>query len=207
MSVLWPSTRGLYQPWDERGVVRAAKGGDPRAMEAVVSNYDPMCRSMASDYYITGAGRDDVLQEARIGIMRAVASYDLAAETPFGAFARMCVTRAVITAVIGARRMKHDVLSGSVRVGTTDDGKEVEVLDLLPAGSSADPFAVVVARERMEALIVAVGTLTELERRAVIGISDGASYAAIAGLPDGSGKPKSIDNAAQRGRAKLRDAA
>jgi RNA polymerase sporulation-specific sigma factor len=188
----------------ERKLVADAKNS-PKAMDRLLRTYEHLCRAVASGYRYPGATHDDVLQEARIGVAKAAVSYDLTSDVPFSRFAQLCIERNVITGLKTAQRGKHRILDGACRVGYTDQGETIELVDLLPSSYSIDPYLVLVAKERLERLVQASYTLTDSERRAVIGIADGDSYATITaqhGMPH-----KQIDNAAQRARKKLRAAA
>lgn len=189
-----------YAKRDERQVIAAAKSGDLRAMDRIVRHYNGLCHSVAHEYFFPGSSHEDVAQEARLGLVKAVDSFDLASLVPFERFARLCIERNVITGLKAAQRGKHGVLNDSARWGKTDAGEDIEVVDLLPSPFSVDPYRVIVAKERLAALLTGVKKLSPTERRALLGIANGLAYEQI-------GPYKQVDNALQRARLKLRDAA
>jgi hypothetical protein len=77
-------------------------------------------------------------------------------------------------------------------------GVETPLGELIPS-REAGPHERLERREQLQQLAVAASRLTDLERRAVGGIISGVPYAAL-------GETKSIDNALQRARRRLREA-
>lgn len=189
----------------DRQLVRAAQAGDVRAEDRLVRLYRPFALHFASDFYYPGGDDDDVRQEALLGLLKAIRSYDPLNGASFKTFAAMCIHRQTVTGLKTAQRGKHQSLSFAARVGVSDEGEELQIVDLLPSPYSRDPHIVVVEKERLERLLVAIHRLSTLERISVLGIANGVPYSVIAQETGRNGK--AIDNAAQRARAKLRDAA
>lgn len=160
-----------------------------------------MVTGISTKYFMPGADRDDMRQEAVVGLVKAIRSFDLSSDTPFVRFAALCVERGAMTAVHGSRRLKHRSLSESARVGRDADGEDCTITDLFPSPYSRDPFVVVCEKERLEALIRGSWTLTALEHASVFGIANGLPYRQIAD-EHGIGE-KSVDNASARARVKL----
>lgn len=48
------------------------------------------------------------MQEGMLGLLNAVREYDESKGAPFGAFARLCITRKIYSAVKAAASLKHD---------------------------------------------------------------------------------------------------
>lgn len=80
-------------------LVASAKRGDVDATNELARRFEPVLRRIASGYFIPGGDQDDVVQEARVGLFKAIRDYDASTRTPFGAFASLCIRRQVITAV------------------------------------------------------------------------------------------------------------
>lgn len=167
--------------------------------------------ALSLGWYIPGSDRDDVAQEALIGLLSAARSYREGAGLDFLPFARFCVRRHLIEKVRLARAQKHGPLTLSMREGKDDEHELVDVVGLLPARTGIEQL--LEAREQLRALIAGAEQLSELERRAVFGTAAGYSCAELATRPstsvDRHGTPRyrEVDNATQRARAKLRPAA
>ncbi len=152
-----------------------------------------------------GADADDVEQEGMIGLYKAVHDYRPDREAGFGAFAELCVTRQVLSAVKGANRRKHQPLhryvsTSGVMGGESDHERSIEVL--LDDHHVVDPAEQVCQRERVRAMEARVRELLTGLEVEVLGLYvDGRSYAEISERLD---RPvKSVDNALRRIKAKV----
>lgn len=154
-----------------------------------------IARAIARDFYLPGSEREDVEQEAMIGLWFACRSYDAETGASFASFAALVIRRRLTSLLVAALRGKHEPLTRSVRTALLEDGTEVAIVDVLAGGR--DPFEVVVAREAFERLCAATGRLTKLERQALDVVLAGEPYS----------HEKRLDNAVVRTRRKLREAA
>jgi RNA polymerase sporulation-specific sigma factor len=149
-------------------------------------------------YRLPGGDVEDLYQEALLALLAAVRSYREASGVPFPAFAAIVVRRRLAAAVQESLAGKHRPLNESLR-SCNSEGREVAVDGFLPAATSFEQL--LEAREHLGRLLAAVPRLSELERRAVFGLAAGYGRAELVG-----DRWKQLDNAAQRGRAKLRAA-
>lgn len=183
-----------------------SQGGDDRATDRLARRYERIATGAATAYFIPGCERDDVRQEARLGLLTAIATFQPARGVPFEPFARMCVNAHLITALKHARRFKRMVLDEAVRIGVSENGYPIEIADLLPSPLSRDPYVIAADKEHLGRLLRRMKSLSPFERRSVIGLANGLTYAQISAAGDGENM-KAIDNAVQRARRKLREAA
>ncbi|WP_370325498.1 RNA polymerase sporulation sigma factor SigH [Euzebya sp.] len=179
-----------------------ARAGDDVALAEVIGRLRPLVRSKARSYFLAGGDHQDVVQEGMIGLYKAVRDYDHDKHPCFRAFADMCVTRQVLTAVKGATRLKHSPLNAYVPL----DGPE-EPGDDRPAGAVVvqvddDPATHVTWQAEVDQLRSYCATvLTDLEADVLTRYVSGESYAVIA--EDLGRHVKAVDNAVQRIRRKL----
>lgn len=153
-------------------------------------------KKVARGYFIPGADQDDVEQEALIGLWEACRAFNPKLGVPFGAFAHEVMHRRVSDAITKARRLKHTMLTEAVRAGRDPEtGERVDVLDFV-ASHTLEPAELLVQLDELRGLVGAILGLTELERAAIVRVINGLG-------PDS----KSMDNAGQRAKAKLRKAA
>ncbi|AEJ44346.1 sigma-70 family RNA polymerase sigma factor [Alicyclobacillus acidocaldarius] len=194
-------------------LVLAAKSGDQDAFMALYQEFRDRLRRWAHGYWIPGAERDDVMQHALIGFWKAVRGYD--GQTPFLAFAKMCVKRELVTVLKMARRQKHfwhlTALSLDAECPWIEDSERT-VLDVFVDRTapsvddmvfgppqSAGPEELVAWAERHWGL-----RLTELERAVWRLRLEGHSYVEIQRILQCG--YKTVDNAVQRLRKKARKA-
>lgn len=165
----------------------------PREFDA---RCEELAQSAAHGYYYPGAERDDVVQEARFGVWKAIRDWN-PDRGSFDGFAWMCARRQVISGLKEAKRNKASVLTDSVPLDTPLGNTDWTLEDVVVSHHAFDPARIVIAREELAILLESARTLTPLERMAVKRcLIDGEPYAAV-------GDSKTVDNAIQRGREKL----
>ncbi|MDD2619228.1 MAG: sigma-70 family RNA polymerase sigma factor, partial [Syntrophomonadaceae bacterium] len=88
-------------------IVELAQQGDQFAIEFLMDKYKNFVRAKARSYFLIGADKEDIIQEGMIGLFKAIRDYKLDKLTSFRAFAELCITRQIITAIKTATRQKH----------------------------------------------------------------------------------------------------
>ena len=181
------------------------RAGDPDALDVLLRRYRRFARSKARGYFLAGADADDLEQEGMIGLYKAVRDYRPDRESGFRAFAELCVTRQVVSAVKGATRQKHRPMHRYVSIsgvvgGESDHERWIE--DLLDDHRVNDPADEVCRREGMAAMRGTMrDLLTGLEAEVLDLYVEGRSYQEISASL--GRHVKSIDNALQRIKRKL----
>jgi RNA polymerase sporulation-specific sigma factor len=180
--------------------------GDAEALQLLLQRYRRFARAKARGYFLVGADSDDIEQEGMIGLYKAARDYNPDRQASFRAFAELCITRQVITAIKTATRQKHQPLNQYVSISGvrgSDDPAERSVEDLLGENHQlADPADEVVSNERMEEMRRSMADmLSGLEVDVLRLYVEGKSYQEIG---EQLGRHvKSIDNALQRIKRKL----
>lgn len=186
-------------------LVLAARAGDDAALSRLLTKYRAFARVKARSYFLVGADREDIIQEGMIGLYKAVRDFNPDMDSTFRAFAELCVTRQIITAIKTATRQKHGPLNNYVsfsRPVSVDDEGERVLADVLPAVVASDPADLVISAERIRALQAHFDeVLSELETEVLRLYVEGKSYSEIAERLQR--QVKSIDNALQRIKRKL----
>src|SRR5438445_4722174 len=100
---------------DEELVARYQEG-DVDALNILLERYRRFARAKARTYFLVGADADDIEQEGMIGLYKAARDFRFDRQASFRAFAELCVTRQVITAVKAATRQKHRPLNQYVSI-------------------------------------------------------------------------------------------
>lgn len=179
--------------------------GDRLALEALIDRYRRFARAKSRGYFLVGGDADDIEQEALIGLYKAARDYRPEHLATFRAFAELCITRQVITAIKTATRQKHQPLNQYVSISGvrgSDDPGERSVEELLHAHHGADPAERVISGERMDAIRSSMTQMLSGLEVDVLGLYvEGKSYQEIG---EQLGRHvKSIDNALQRIKRKL----
>ena len=182
-----------------------AQGGDRQAQQVLIERYRRFARAKGRGYFLVGGDSDDIEQEALIGLYKAVRDYKTEAQASFRAFAELCITRQIITAIKTATRQKHQALNQYVSISGVrggDDPGERTVEELLDDHNVADPADHVVSGERMDAMRTAMAEmLSGLEVDVLRLYVSGKTYQEIG--EELGRHVKSIDNALQRIKRKV----
>jgi RNA polymerase sporulation-specific sigma factor len=182
-----------------------SQAGDGRALEVLIDRYRRFARAKSRGYFLVGGDADDLEQEALIGLYKAARDFRPEHLASFRAFAELCITRQIITAIKTANRQKHLPLNQFLSISGArgaDDPAERSVEELLAGHHAADPAERVVAGERMAVLRTALAELlSSLEVDVLHLYVEGKSYQEIGEQLDRH--VKSIDNALQRIKRKL----
>jgi RNA polymerase sporulation-specific sigma factor len=203
---VWTEERISLETLDDLDLVKRVRDGDERCLETLLSRYRNFARSKARSYFLAGSDKEDVVQEGMIGLFKAIRDFDLTQDTPFRAFAELCISRQILTAIKTANRQKHQPLNSSVSLDAPaygDEKGESSVGDNLIASTTlTDPAELVISAQEIEAIRDSMrDNLTELEGDVLRLYMDGKSYEEIAGAL--GNHVKSIDNALQRIKRKL----
>jgi RNA polymerase sporulation-specific sigma factor len=181
------------------------QAGNQDALQTMIERYRRFARAKARGYFLVGGDSDDVEQEALIGLYKATRDFRPEHQASFRAFAELCITRQIITAIKTATRQKHQPLNQYVSISGvrgSDDPGECSVEELLHSHHGADPADRVVADEGMDAMRTSMAEmLSGLEVDVLRLYVEGKSYQEIG---EQLGRHvKSIDNALQRIKRKL----
>ncbi len=194
----------LYDSMDDEDVVEYARNRNGAAEEYLINKYKNFVRAKARSYFLVGADREDIIQEGMIGLYKAIRDFRSDKLASFRAFAELCITRQIITAIKTATRQKHIPLNSYVSLNKPifDEDSDRTLLDVLPISKITDPEELVISREefidieeKMEEF------LSDLEWKVLMAYLEGKSYQEIA--TDLNRHVKSIDNALQRVKRKL----
>jgi RNA polymerase sporulation-specific sigma factor len=194
------------RPEDEDvALVAAARDGDDRALAELLTKYRGFARSKARSYFLVGADHEDIVQEGMIGLFKAIRDFNPELTSSFRAFAELCVTRQIITAIKTATRQKHGPLNNYIsfsRPVLADEDGDRTLGDVLAMTAISDPADLVISAERIRAMQAHFdAALSDLEAEVLRLYIDGKSYHEIADVHDRH--VKSIDNALQRIKRKL----
>lgn len=185
---------GGWNPSDDAALSVKANQGDRAAEETLVLRYNWLVRSCARPLFLLGADHEDLLQEGMVGLIKAIRDFDSSRNDSFSAFARLCIRRRMLDAIRTASGDRHAILNGSLSL---DDESQPEVLS-----EQSNPESLLIGQEIFEERLRRCH-FTSLEEQVLPLYLQGQTRWEMS---DETGLPvKTIDNAIQRIRKKLRE--
>ena len=168
------------------------------AVAALVSAFLPYIRKRAVRIESVGLAFDDIVQEGLIGLLNAVDSYDETKGTAFETFAIACIDNRIRSVLRQDARKKNQPLSNYISMSHESYDERI-----MEVSGSMSPEDFVVLREEVQLLLGRINeNLSSFEKDVLALYLEGYSYLAISEIL--SSNPKSVDNALQRARRKLK---
>ena len=189
---------------DEEIVLESQQHDNVLAQEYLLHKYRNFVRAKARSYFLIGAEREDIIQEGMIGLYKAIRDFRADKQASFRAFAELCVTRQIITAIKTATRQKHIPLNSYVSLNKPiyEEDSDRTLLDVISGVKVANPEDMIISREEFSDIESKMNDiLSDLEWKVLMSYLDGKSYQEIAA--ELGRHIKSIDNALQRVKRKL----
>jgi len=197
-------TSTSYRELTDEEIAQRAKHGSMTAAEHLLGKYRGLVEGKARSYFLVGADHEDIVQEGMIGLYKAIRDFRTDKQSRFRAFAELCVTRQIITAVKTATRQKHlplnQYISLSRQIGMEEDS-DGTLIDILPDSCVVNPEKVAVDSHIQECLSSVQGEMSRLESKVLRYYMQGLSYREMASLL--ACRTKSVDNALQRAKRKI----
>ncbi len=193
-----------YGAMTDEEIVEIARAGDIDAQEFLINKYKNYVRAKARTYFLLGGDKEDLIQEGMIGMYKAIRDFRSDKLSSFRAFAELCITRQIITAIKTATRQKHIPLNSYVSLNKPiyDEDSDRTLLDVITGNKVTDPEELIISREEFSEIESKMGELlSSLEWQVLMYYLEGKSYQEIA--EDLGRHVKSIDNALQRVKRKL----
>ncbi|MEG0371027.1 MAG: RNA polymerase sporulation sigma factor SigH [Clostridium sp.] len=193
-----------YENMVDEEIVALAADGEVFAEEYIINKYKYQVKVKTKSYFLIGADRDDIYQEGMIGLYKAIRDFRVDKLASFRAFAELCITRQIITAIKTATRQKHIPLNSYVSLNKPiyDEESDRTLMDVLSTIQISDPEELIISKEERNKIEDKMNeVLSPLEIQVIRSYLDGKSYQEIA--QELNRHSKSIDNALQRVKRKL----
>ena len=182
-------------------LINQIRENDPQALNEIIERYKSLIEIRVSNYFINGAEKDDLMQEGRIGLFKAIMNYNAEKDASFNTFANLCIERQLINAVKNSNRQKHMPLNNYVSLNGSDDDSSSENIDTVLNNSVEDPLDTITKEEYMNEINDTLDkNLSDFEKSVLDLLLKGYKYEEIAQKLDSNSK--AIDNAIQRIRKK-----
>lgn len=136
----------------DEDVAVEAKEGNIEAQEYLISKYEMFVKTKAKSYFLIGADKEDIYQEGMIGLYKAIRDFNPHKLASFRAFAELCITRQIITAIKTATRQKHIPLNTYISLNKPvyEEESERTLLDILSGIKISDPEELIISKEEIE---------------------------------------------------------
>ncbi len=193
-----------FRDMTDEEIALLAQDADGAALEYLLNKYKNFVRSRARSYFLIGADHEDIVQEGMIGLYKSIRDFRTDKLSSFRAFAELCITRQIITAIKTATRQKHIPLNSYVSLNKPiyDEENDRTLLDVISEEIQSNPEELLISQEDLTLIEGRIGEmLSPLEKQVLLRYLDGKSYQEIS---DELGRHvKSIDNALQRIKRKM----
>ena len=186
----------------ENDIINLAQNKEDSAMEYLLEKYKPLVRQKTRKLFLIDGDKDDLIQEGMIGLFKAIRDYDDTKEATFFYFAQLCIKRQLASALEASNRKKHIPLNNYVSF-SSDENDNGTALEATISQGVESPEQMVLEQEKVIEFKEQIrAKLSKMEKEVLNLYLEGYNYTQIAKIMEKT--PKSIDNALQRIRQKIR---
>ncbi|WMJ22410.1 sigma-70 family RNA polymerase sigma factor [Paludicola sp. MB14-C6] len=172
------------------------RSGNQEAVACIFARYASVVNRNIANYYIAGIDKDDLKQEALMGLFNAIRSYKQDRNASFNTYANHCIANRLKNFLAASSTNKAQVLNRSIPI------EEVESYKFLEK-QPTNPESIFIQKESYQSLVESMNSvLSNLEREVMNLYLCGCDYRLIASKLNSS--QKTVDNALQRARRKLK---
>lgn len=187
-----------YEEYSDEELIGMMHAGDRQVAEYLAEKYKSLVRRKARTLYLVGGDTEDLIQEGMLGLFKAMQDYRPDSGASFVTFASTCIDRQLYSAIAVSNRKKHQPLNTYVSFSAQEWESSEERLF-----AQQNPETLFIDQENVRLIRAQIeARLSKFENQVLELYLEGEDYIQIAGLLDKS--PKSIDNALQRIRSKIR---
>lgn len=198
-----------YKEINDYELLSYVKENNEDANEILYDKYKPLieknARRLLKYCSYNGLELNDLIQEGMLGLSRAAQSFSESKEASFYTYAKTCIERKQLTAIMASQRQKHKLLNESVSFEAYDDeATNIKTVDAMLVDNSYNPENVIFDYENSTELLEKVNkVLTNFELQVFELKISGFNYIEISDILDKD--KKQIDNAIQRIKNKIKD--
>ena len=190
-----------YEAFSDEELIEKLRQGENDITDYILEKYKPLVRKKTNAMYLIGGETEDLIQEGMIGLFKAIRDYRPDKDASFYHFAELCINRQLYSALEASNRKKHQPLNSYISL--SDQDNQGAVAAELLVDQERGPEQMVIEQELwVEYTKRLEQNLSKMENKVLQYYLDGNHYIQIAEIMGKS--PKSIDNALQRIRQKIR---
>ena len=191
-----------YEEYTDEELVDRLHQGENEIMDYILEKYKPLVRKQTNALFLIGGEDEDLIQEGMIGLVKAIRDYDDTKEATFFYFAQLCIKRQLASALEASNRKKHIPLNNYVSF-SSDENDNGAALEATISQGVESPEQMVLEQEKVIEFKEQIrAKLSKMEKEVLNLYLEGYNYTQIAKIMEKT--PKSIDNALQRIRQKIR---
>ena len=192
-----------YEAYSDEQLIEMIRQGQSEIIDYIMEKYKNLVRKKANALFLIGGDTDDLNQEGMIGLFKAIRDFDSSKDASFGAFASLCISRQMYTAIEASNRQKHTPLNSYVPLEPEAEGQgDWQVINALQSLGYTNPEDLYIDLETVDVLQEKIGqVLSHFEKKVLDEYLQGKNYTQIADIM--GKKPKSVDNALQRIKGKV----
>ena len=183
--------------------MKDAKNGEDNAFIEIFQSLKRIILYRTKKYFFYGGDKDDVMQEAMIGLFKAINAYDENKTASFKTFALLCIKRHLITTLKNSNSRKNKILNMAVSLQAEGEG-EPNITYTHQSFIFHSPEELCLGKEKMEYVNKYLKIhLSPMENEIFEYLIAEMTYIEIAEI---TGRDvKSIDNCIQRIKKKLKN--
>ena len=191
-----------YTAYSDEELIAKIREGHGELADYIIKKYMPLVRKKTNAMYLIGGETEDLIQEGMYGLFKAVRDFDPQKGVSFFSFAEICITRQLYSVLEASNRKKHLPLNTYVSFSNQEDAEGIK-LEQMVTEQTISPEQILIEQERKREFFEKLEEkLSPLEKKVLYLYLEGKNYVVIA---EYMGKtPKSIDNALQRIRGKIK---
>ena len=119
--------------------------------------YRPLISSLAKKLYNAnqniGLDYNDLVQEGMVGFSTAINTYSEHKDTLFFTYAKKCIESKMISMIVSASRLKHQILNNSLSMEAIDSEEFNNSLDKIIGDKTSNPEDIAIDNENLLELI------------------------------------------------------
>ena len=192
-----------YKDYNDYELLDYIAENNEDANNIMYKKYEPLIYKTAKKMYKygkkIGLELNDLIQEGMLGLSKAIDSFDENVDAMFYTYAKLCIERKIISAVISASRNRQKALNESISIDSAFSDLEYAFKN-----DTSNPEKILLNEEKKQELInIAKSILTDFELQVFELKTSGFTYKEIAEILEK--EPKAIDNAIQRIKNKFKN--
>lgn len=150
----------LLKKIELENLLSRAKIRDKTALDEICRRFDGMVVNLASSFYIEGYTLEDMVQEGRLSLIKAVYKYDMNSKYHFSTYAAAAVKKNFYSKIRNSIKRKFCCSLYSI----TEDG--IRFIDTLKSDEDIEEYLIL--GQQYDELWRAVGELSDKEKSAVV---------------------------------------
>lgn len=191
-----------YTAYSDEELIEKLRDGHGEIADYLIEKYIPLVRKKTNAMYLIGGETEDLIQEGMFGLFKAVRDFNPEKGASFFSFAEICISRQLYSVLEASNRKKHMPLNTYISFSNQDDADGVN-LEQMVTEQTISPEQMLIEQERKQEFFQKLEEkVSPLEKKVLYLYLEGKNYIQIAEVLNKT--PKSIDNALQRIRGKIK---